>query len=524
MSHPADTWDRRPDQQPGLRRLLTVVLVLLAVLGVVVGGTLIRPQAAAAPPPRVALVGRTSAICTVAAAAPDQPQPQPSDSPSPAQPSDPASPAQPSPDQPVQAPQGTTSVTGVAIRQAPGRPGTLQGHALDSDQPQLSVTEQGKAAQVAAAKASVVLDGDGGMASSSTGAVFGVAQSGIDTGLSAAPCLPPGTQHWFTGFVAGDADRTELILTNPDDAQAEVDLRFFGKQGRVVVPGSPAVLVEAHSSRTVSLSTLVSTDGPFSVEVQASQGRVSAVARRTRTAALKPSGADWQVPSTSPALTSVIPGLPEGEGSRQLLVTNPGTARATVQVAVLGLQGPYAPVGAASVQVPPESTASLDLTAGLATESGAVKLVSDLPVTGAVISASKRTASAPDFAVQSAASPLVHDGVSAVATTPGTATEMILSNGSDTDTPVTFEVLSYDGVVLRTDEVLVAAESTATRRITSPAPSYLVVKVPSGSAVVGGMVITQPEGDVAGLATVPLLSPDVASRAPGTVLDPAVGR
>ena len=37
-------------------------------------------------------------------------------------------------------------------------------------------------------------------------------------------------------------------------------------------------------------------------------------------------------------------------------------------------------------------------------------------------------------------------------------------------------------------------------------------------------MLTQPDGDVAGLATIPLTSPDVASRAPRTELDPGVGR
>ena len=51
-----------------------------------------------------------------------------------------------------------------------------------------------------------------------------------------------------------------------------------------------------------------------------------------------------------------------------------------------------------------------------------------------------------------------------------------------------------------------------------------MVRVPDGSAVVGGVVLTQADGDVAGLATIPLTSPDVASRAPRTEVDPGVGR
>jgi len=158
-------------------------------------------------------------------------------------------------------------------------------------------------------------------------------------------------------------------------------------------------------------------------------------------------------------------------------------------------------------------------------ESGSVRLRSDTPVSGAVVATSSRAGATPDLAVQPATPPLVRRGVSAVATTTGsTASELVLSNGGDADAPVTFEVLSYEGVSLRRDDILLAAGGTATRRLTSPGPSYVVVTVPEESAVVGSVTLTTPEGSVAGLATVPLTSPDVASRAPRVEQDPAVAR
>ena len=60
-----------------------------------------------------------------------------------------------------------------------------------------------------------------------------------------------------------------------------------------------------------------------------------------------------------------------------------------------------------------------------------------------------------------------------------------MSNSGTADAPVSFEVLSYDGVRLRTDDVLLGPDGTATRRLESPAASYVVVRVPDGSAVVG---------------------------------------
>ena len=54
------------------------------------------------------------------------------------------------------------------------------------------------------------------------------------------------------GVGATAAYRTDLVLTNPDAGQAEVDLRFYGRNGLVVVPGSPGLVIEGGSTRTIS--------------------------------------------------------------------------------------------------------------------------------------------------------------------------------------------------------------------------------------------------------------------------------
>ena len=41
--------------------------------------------------------------------------------------------------------------------------------------------------------------GVGVMATASSAALFSTASDGVDAGLMAAPCLAPGTTHWFTG-------------------------------------------------------------------------------------------------------------------------------------------------------------------------------------------------------------------------------------------------------------------------------------------------------------------------------------
>jgi hypothetical protein len=475
------------------RRAIALGAVLVGLLLILGGGTLLGQGGSTSHASRIPLVGRTTTICTTSAP-------------------------------PSGEPAGKTEVSAVSIREAPGRTGLLTASTLNSKPTDLKLTEPGKGTQLSGVTSPIVVSADGSMASASSAVIVGDVMEGPEVGLKAAPCLAPGTSHWFSGLGATDADRTDLILSNPDDAQAQVDLRFYGRSGRVAVPGSPGIVIGGHESRTVSLTSLVEAEGALSVAVHASQGRVTAVAKRTQTTQLKPAGVDWQIPSASPSPIVVIPGIPEDDGDRKLVVTNPSRSRASVAVQVLGFQGPYEPKGAGSLDVPPESTATVNLEAGLAGGAGSVKLTSNVPVTGSVISTSRRGGAGIDLAVQSAAVPLIGTGVSALATSNVADSVLIVSNTGDGDAEISFEVLSYDGVMLRTADLVLGPNSTATRRLNSPAPSYVVVKVPAGASVVGGVVLTQPDRDVAGLATIPLGAPDLASRAPATKPDYSVGR
>lgn len=506
-----------------VRRGLTV-LVALVLLGLVVaGGLALAPQQARTATTTTS-VGRTLKVCATGIS--PSSSGTPSASPSSAGPSSAGPSTPPSPSAEAEAAPGsvTAVASGPANRATSAPAGRLEVSGLGANKVELTVDRQGHGATLDRARAPVLLLGEGPIAATASGAVLSSNVDGPEAGLEAAPCLPPTTSAWFPGVASGGDDRTELVLSNPDDAQAELDLKFYGRRGRVVVPGSPGVVVAARSSRSISLTSLIEAQGPLSVSVEATVGRVSAVARRIRSAAGRPAGADWIVPATTPALTSVIPAVPGDDGTRELVVTNPGSIRATVAVQILGLQGAYAPAGAESLVVPPESSGTVQLRDGLAGGAAGVRLTSDQPVTGAVTSTSSRPGAGNDVAVQSAAPALVRTGVSAVASTDRADSELVLSNASGADTTVRFDVLSLAGVVLRSDEVLLAANGSATRRLNSPPPCYVVVRVPDASSVVGGVVLSQPEGPVAGLSTIPLTSPDIASRARRVEQDPGAGR
>lgn len=471
------------------RRILTVLVAIAAVALVVVGGTALRPQAAPLRQSQVPLVGRTTTVCTT-------------------------SPAE----------DATATVSAVAVRKAPGREGTLTGTAIGSSTPMLTVDRQGFGDQQDAPDTPVVLSGEGVMATAGSGMVTSSAGSGEESGLMAAPCTSPATEHWFVGVGASPSYRTELVLTNPDASQAEVDLRFYGRSGIVVVPGSPGLTIEGGSTRTVSLDTLTTVDGPLTVSVRASTGRVAAVALDRSSVDFEPTGADWQVPAVAPAPSVVIPGIPEGAGARTLVVANPGSTRAQVMVSVLGVDGAFAPTGAEALDVPPESTAEVSVAEGLAGAAAGIQLSSDQPVTGSVISSALGEDALPDMAVQSATPAIVRTGVVPLVHLDKADARLVLSNGGDGDVSLSFEVYGYDGVKLDDDDMLLVPHATATRRIDVDEAAYLVVTAPADAPVVGGVTFLASSGGIAGVATVPVTSPDVAARAPQVQFDPTVGR
>ena len=99
------------------------------------------------------------------------------------------------------------------------------------------------------------------MAMAGAGALVSSSDSGDEAGLGYQTCGTPSTSSWFVGVGATANVGTSLMLTNPDDSQAELDLRFYGPTGEVVVPGSSGIMVPTHTARTVSLPALVNLGG-----------------------------------------------------------------------------------------------------------------------------------------------------------------------------------------------------------------------------------------------------------------------
>jgi hypothetical protein len=473
--------------------VLAVVAAVAVLLGV---GTLLRPAVADPPPAHEPVIGRTDVVCPAPPGGGDV----------------------------------RSMVQAMANHQDEERSGVLTATPVGTDKAAFQVTEGGKGVVRSAPKATLIVSGERGLATASNAATLTNGSAGANAGLLGATCSKPGPSHLFVGIGAQPALRTELVITNPDDTPAQVDLRYLGAKGVVPVPGGPGLEIPARQSRVIGVDSMINSGDPLTVEVVASRGRVAAMARDYRTKGDDPRGADWHPASAAPATEVIIPGVPDGSGARQLAVANPGQSPASVQIAALGLEGEFVPAGGDQVDVPPESTAIVELGPGLVEQAASIKLTSDQPVTGAVRSdAPNRDAAGdkvvPDFAVQAAAAPLRRIGVLPFVGESGLESRLVLSHVGADPVELTVEVFSLAGVSVRTEKLEVAAASTVSREITSPLPGYLVIKAPENAGIYAGLVQRSTgSSEVAGITSYAVSSPDVADRIRPASYDPWAAR
>ena len=115
----------------------------------------------------------------------------------------------------------------------------------------------------------------------------------------------------------------------------------------------------------------------MAVEVRAVSGRVAAAAR---VVVGKGKGTDWLPMAAEPATKVVVPGVPGGGGRRELYVTAPGEVDTVVRVKALTADGFYAMKNREVLEVPAGSTASVDLSTGMAGQPSALVLSADVPI------------------------------------------------------------------------------------------------------------------------------------------------
>lgn len=216
----------------------------------------------------------------------------------------------------------------------------------------------------------------GGMSSATS-------NSGDYKGLWLAACSPASVEQAFVGLISDATHSVSLFITNPDRAQAAVDVEFFGPKGRVISQGSRGLTVLGNSTRQLALAPLVSDEGPITAVVTASTGRTATYAR-----VIGAGGSDYVSASASAATTATIAGTPGGSGARNLVVTNTSDRRATVAVEVLSASSTFAAVGAETISVEAATTVTVPLESSLRGEVAGLRLSATAPVVAALWSTS----------------------------------------------------------------------------------------------------------------------------------------
>ncbi|MCA0294582.1 MAG: DUF5719 family protein [Actinobacteria bacterium] len=344
------------------------------------------------------------------------------------------------------------------------------------------------------------------------------AEAGGDRGLSAAACTAPATEHWFTGVDIRTIAQSEVVVANLDGTPASVDLTAFGEKGRFGAPRG--VRVEGNSVETISLGNLARLTGPVTIQVSSSDGRVAAFVRQRTWQGDAPLGADWLDATTAPATELVVPGVPAGEGARTLVLTNPGDRTATVAVGGLGKDGPVGLAGAEQVEVPPQTTRTVDLETTLDSQPGALTLTATQPVTAGMWLDTGGSQTRHDPAYTVATRPLPSDAVWALALGKGATTVLQLANPGAAEAAVTVTAgTTADDA--QPQQVSVPAGSIVEVALARAATN--VVRVQTGATDLrGALVSTDRLGKVHGLAVIDLAAEETHGDAPA-VFDPHAG-
>ncbi|WBU37797.1 DUF5719 family protein [Homoserinibacter sp. YIM 151385] len=284
-----------------------------------------------------------------------------------------------------------------------------------------------------------------------------VESSDID-GLAASACGEPTSSAWIAAGATTVGRTSLLVLDNPTEVEATVDLRIWGEAGEVSAAGLRGIVVAPGDRRVLPLAGFARDVASPVLHVQASGGQVVPVLQQSTLRAVDPGGLEVTGESTAPATEQVIPGIAVAavESTQRALgrdgyddletvvrIGVPGDEDATVQLSVLPVEGSDGVVGDGEGGGAGGSASQIEVRAGTTLDvpleelgSGryTVALSSDQPIVAgarsatatAVASGDALAAPVSDFAWFPAAAPL--EGPVLVTAADGPAPVLVLDS------------------------------------------------------------------------------------------------
>jgi hypothetical protein len=135
------------------------------------------------------------------------------------------------------------------------------------------------------------------------------AASGDLVGFATTACGEAGSDSWLVAGATTVGRTSFVMLSNPGDVAAVVDLTIYGDAGLVESPGAKNLDVPARSTRIVSLAGLAPDLSDPVIHVQASVGAVYAAVQQSVVRGLEPGGVEMAGPTTAPATTQTVTGI-----------------------------------------------------------------------------------------------------------------------------------------------------------------------------------------------------------------------
>jgi hypothetical protein len=334
---------------------------------------------------------------------------------------------------------------------------------------------------------------------------------------AAASCLPPRAQQWFTGVGAGASHRSVLELTNPDAGTAVADVSVFGRDGVVDAPRLRGVSVPGGTTVRLDLAALVPRTDELALEVVAARGRIGATLldrfdRPGRTALTQ----DWMPAETTPATTSLLPGLAPGKGKRTLAIANPGTDEVRAELKVVDSESVFAPDGADEIRVPPQSVVRVPVSSIVneAVRQGALGLqvTSSGPVT-----ATLRSIVDNDLSVATAGTAIDDEATVLVPGEPEegsrAAERRVVLAGATAAGTVSVVARTADGDRIRHTTTEVVPDRGTVVKV--PARALLIAVLPERTSVTGSVLTSSSSGASVLPLTVPVRNGLVPAVRPG---------
>jgi len=340
----------------------------------------------------------------------------------------------------------------------------------------------------------------------SAAAASSVSVSDVDlSGFAASACRAPQMESWIVGGDTETGTTGILLVANPGDVDATVQITVYGVSGPTTPPGAEAVAIPPRTQVALPIAGLAGGEASPVLRITATGAPVRATLQSSLIRTLDPGGIDLQS-AVRPATTQIIPGLrvvgaaATTEGATTIVrLLSEQDAAVTITVSEAGSGGAPAREPE-TVQAVAGSPLEVDL-GGLVAGDYTVTVQSDAPVVAAVWQTTGFGKGA-DFAWHTAAPAVAQRTLFAVPK----GSDAALSIANPSDETVTVTIARVDGTP---KDIVIPAGETVTRPLT---PRTVYIVDPGGAAVHAAVGFASPSA-VASFA----LWPDAARPRPVVV-------